>query len=85
MSVIDSIQSGEYSTGNDLSDTENITISAVTLAKSFCIVGIGIDRTGFDKCATCAGRITTTTNIKVEWNSDRSADYSIYWQVIEFI
>jgi len=87
VSPIDSIQSGEYSVsaGSGVSDVENITISAVTLAKSFCIVGIGLDRTGWDGCATCGARITTTTNLKLEWNAERAGVFKVYWQVIEFV
>ena len=88
MSVIESIQSGEYGiTYGSGYANQNITISSVTVAKSFCIVGLACTNTY--RMLSVGGRITSSTNLETQWSFEQAAGAgntgTIYWQVIEFV
>lgn len=81
---IKSVQSGSASMTNE--DSKGITISAVVVAKAFCIVtAFGGDRTEpAAEVAVPAALITDATTLTLYQVLNNSDTKTIKWQVIEF-
>lgn len=65
------------------SATINITISAVTLAKSWVLVNSREAGSTYDADDFGRGRLTSTTNLEVSFQSTSSTSF-VSWQVIEY-
>lgn len=92
-SVIQSVQTGSFNgfnltgTGED-ANYKDITISAVTVAKSIVLMQGSFTSNPGTELYTCLGRLTSTTNLRVSSKSvmDTSSGNVPYvrWTVVEF-
>lgn len=72
--------------GNGSANTYNVTITAVTLAKSFIISSIASLASSFGADDFARLELTSTTNLQLVWSGGQapSSSVKVDWQVIEY-
>ncbi len=79
--IIGSVQRGDTTTSGTGGSYTDVTITAVTLSKSFCFAWSA--NPGVIKISK-APTLTSTTNLRIYWSASATGTHQLTWEVVEF-
>jgi len=80
--AIKAVQRGSFTMGQG-NTTQNVTISAVNLSKTWCKATLRGSSTALSEHAITAA-LTSTTNLRVQRQGSSASTHDVEWEVIEY-